>query len=239
MVKLSWTHGWKHATGTLNLEQFWFRLGLCKNDFFVNLIKQTDRIQHVSFAYCSALTDGTLRNFLTVLAEKRCPLQSLNLFFCPQLTDNTTDFIVQTFPDLQELNLGRCVQFSGRSIRSLATLRHLRKLNMVWAVLPGWGLLTVRFVAQVHNTSVNEETFMILDDPDSFASLTEFDIQVRRSLFNWHSLFVLRAQHSSKDVQKFADEMKGTRPSLRILGPTPIRLVERTRKTAKQPLAAS
>lgn len=103
-------------------------------------------------------------------------------------------------------------------------------------------VLTVSVVAQVHNTSVNEETFMILDDPDSFASLTEFDIQVRRELvqlFNVALIVCVGCQHSSKDVQKFADEMKGTRPSLRILGPTPIRLVERTRKTAKQPLAAS
>lgn len=65
--------------------------------------------------------------------QKEVPLTIVNVFYCQHLTDAFVKYLVDTFPSITDLNLGRCPLLTTKSFDLLGRMRHLKKLNMVSA----------------------------------------------------------------------------------------------------------
>ena len=146
MVKTSF-----RQLGALCLEQFWSTLGPDGERNVLALAQKMDRIDSISLAYCAGCNDKLVQSLLQVFVDKRFPLRSLNLFYLGQLTDATIIYAASHFPDLTELNVGRCMLITDRSMRELAKLKHLKKLNVVRAPAPR---VATAYVSRVHRFTI-------------------------------------------------------------------------------------
>jgi len=178
MIHRSWRNSWRHARGTLFLDQFWCRLGVLDSDIFYRMFSRMDRIEHLSLGFCCHLNDNLLRHIWHHLIQRQrehgLPLRSLNLFYCYRLSDQVLAEIPSAFPSLTELNLGRCTNLTDRTIRLIAAMPNLKKFNL--ASIP----------------AVDEHTFMVFDDPHAFPALQLWDIQ---NTNNDLAKYVVELQH--------------------------------------------
>jgi len=197
---------WKDEQRTLCLEQFWAQLGLAHTDKIVNIVRTMGHLTKLSVAYCSNLSDVSLIQILTILAQKQKEgsLISLNLFYCHSVTDVSAKYLVDHFPNLTELNLGRCQLLTEKAVELVGKLKYLKRLTLS------------------SNPNLSEETFMLLDDGTSFPALTELDVQCS----------------GKRPLAKYVDEIKVTRPSLKIVGPDLIRY-EMVKRSTKKPQSTS
>eukprot|EP00823_Brevimastigomonas_motovehiculus_P004460 TRINITY_DN294_c2_g1_i1.p1 TRINITY_DN294_c2_g1~~TRINITY_DN294_c2_g1_i1.p1 ORF type:complete len:328 (+),score=51.89 TRINITY_DN294_c2_g1_i1:73-1056(+) len=134
---------WKHLVEEclqnyffqLDMSPFWSALGIAdKQSNFVSLFSRFHCAQHISFAFCHLLTDATLLPLLRTLTKSSMNKQrvvSINLYYCYQLTEAVVAELPELFPNLEEINLGRCTgAVIERSLAPLRSLKNLKKLHL-------------------------------------------------------------------------------------------------------------
>ena len=137
----------------LHLGQFWSRLGVTPTEHFLSLISGYRAVREVIVSYCHFLTGDTLLALIkgTPSYER---VERLNLFYCYNLTDEHVAAVLPLLPALQELNLGRCIHITDKTLRALRTSTTLRSLTL--SSLP----------------QLTEETLMAFDDPATMPALS-------------------------------------------------------------------
>lgn len=115
---------------TLNLCQFWSRIGVLDTRLFRSLVSKFHHVRHLNLAYCNKLTTEILIDIITAIPSHQS-ITKLNLFYCYELNDDSIDVILQLLPRLTELNIGRCMLLTNRTIDLLSDCDTLRKLVMV------------------------------------------------------------------------------------------------------------
>ena len=167
----------------LHLGQFWSRLGVQPTEHFLSLVSGYRAVRELNVSYCHFLTGDTLLALVkgTPGYEK---IERLNLFYCYNLSDEHIAAVLPLLPGLTELNLGRCIHISDKTLRTLRASATLRSLTL--SSLP---LLT-------------EETLMAFDDPSTMPALSYLSL-------------VNAGKFSAIQV----DEVRASRPHIRIVGP--------------------
>jgi hypothetical protein len=118
---------WQEEAQRLNLNFFFYSDFQHPETF--KFVKQFRALAEVNLAFCSKLTDASLVALLdTVLYKEN--VRKLNLYFCYELSDEAILYIVQTFPKLTHICLGKCVKLTDESMRHLSTLRQLKNVDL-------------------------------------------------------------------------------------------------------------
>ena len=172
-----------HLIHKLNLGQFWSRLGVLDLAHFTRLTSAFHSVTELNLAYCHFLTPQHLIDLVHSIPHFE-RIERLNLFYCYGLDDAAISSLIPALPALTDLNLGRCIRITDRTVRSLASLQHLRSLTLT--SLP----------------ALSEETLMLFDDPAYLSALQ-----------------TLTLVNAGKFTQVEVDEVRATRPQLRIVGP--------------------
>ena len=136
----------------LHLGQFWSRLGVMPTEHFLSLLSGYRAVRELNVSYCHFLTGDTLLALVkgTPSYER---IERLNLFYCYNLTDEHVAAVLPLLPNLAELNLGRCIHITDKTLRVLRTSPTLRSLTL--SSLP----------------LLSEETLMAFDDPSTLPAL--------------------------------------------------------------------
>jgi hypothetical protein len=120
-------------TKTLDLSQFWSRFG--SNEFRDRVKSLEDRISHVdeleniSFSWCNKVNDETFLHVLSCIAKPE-KVKRLELYYCHRLTDKGLKEMASILPNLEFLNLGRCMKITDKCIANLRVLKKLRYLSL-------------------------------------------------------------------------------------------------------------
>lgn len=114
----------------LDLSPLWCILGDKHINEVQKLIQRFPLVKEVSFAYCHNVKDHTILQILENLKEKPANITMLNFFYNNQLTDESMVWICERFPNLVELNVGRCMRITCKSIDKIAQLKNLKKLTL-------------------------------------------------------------------------------------------------------------
>lgn len=142
---------------TLNLCQFWSRIGVLDTRLFRGLVSKFHHVRHLNLAYCHKLNTDTLIDIITAIPQHQS-INKLNLFYCYELNDDSIDVVLQLLPKLTELNVGRCMTLTNRSIDLLSDCNTLRKLVIV------------------ANPNIDIEITNYLDDPTKFKGLRVLNV---------------------------------------------------------------
>lgn len=155
---------------------------------------------------------------------------SLCLNYCWMLTDSVLQTICEPLAgeNVRSLSLFYCGQLTESAVQWIVhKFPKLTELNLgrCHKLIGDSAMRTLNRLPELRKLNLcgasasrlTEETFMILDDETAFPALEELDIQ-----------------DSSKELQKYVDELResGRRPHLRIKGPQVIREKKPTRKEA-------
>ena len=137
----------------LHLGQFWSRLGVTPIEHFLSLVSGYRQVRELNVSYCHFITGEAL-----IAVIKGIPsyerIERLNLFYCYNLTDEQVAAVLPMLPNLTELNLGRCIHITDKTLRTLRTSTTLRSLTL--SSLP----------------QLTEETLMAFDDPSTMPTLS-------------------------------------------------------------------
>jgi hypothetical protein len=147
----------KYYTKNLHFGQFWSRISTLHLESMLKFVNQFEQIIEVNFSYCHLLTNDICKQILTNIPNYN-NIEKLNLFYCYELTDDFIEWITVQLPHLHELNLGRCIKLTDRTLLSIAKLPQLRILNIVY------------------NPNVTIDSLMMFDDPSCFRSLQSFNV---------------------------------------------------------------
>ena len=172
-----------HLIHRLNLGQFWSRLGVLDLGHFTRLTSAFRSVTDLNLSYCHFLTPYHLIDLVHSIHNYE-RLERLNLFYAYNLTDDAVTSLIPSLPSLTDLNLGRCIRLTDRTVRALMPLSSLRSLTLT--SLP----------------ALSEETLMLFDDPAYLPSLQ-----------------TLTLVNAGKFTVVEVDEVRTTRPQLRIIGP--------------------
>ena len=117
----------------LDLGQFWASIGTSDVDisYFVKLVSRCHHVKKLSLAFCTHLSDQSFFTIFQALPQQKARVTSLNLFYCYNLTRSGIKHVVEFFPVLEELNLGRCMKISNESFMLLQQLGELKHLSLV------------------------------------------------------------------------------------------------------------
>jgi hypothetical protein len=162
-------------------------------------------------------------------------INKLSVAYCSHVTDAMlVQMLNSLLPKQKEwpltsLNVFYCNHVADSFVKYLSdNFPALTELNL--GRLPQLTTKAFDYLAKLPNlrklnmvsNSVTEDTFMMFDDGSSFPALVELDVQ----------------NAGKKDLQKYVDELKATRPKLKIVGPEPVRF-EVMRKSQKKPQSTS
>jgi hypothetical protein len=123
-------HTRTHLIKRLHYGQFWSRIGILDNSYFITLTNSFKNICDINFSYCHFMNNSIFEQLIMRLSNHHTMIR-LNIFYCYHLNDEIINTIVQRFPNLTDLNIGRCHLMTERGIMKLAELTKLKTLNLV------------------------------------------------------------------------------------------------------------
>lgn len=145
------------ASTVLDLSQLWSLVGDDFEDEIKVLIKRFPNATNISFGYCHNMTDRLLKMYMAELCQEPGNITELNLFYNNKLTDESMQWVCKRFPNLQKLNIGRCMNLQERSIDKISNLENLRKLTL-------------------SSTEMGTEALMFLEENECLGRLNELDV---------------------------------------------------------------
>lgn len=103
------------------------------------------------------LTDAGLAGLWRLTA-----LTDLDLYACPLLTNDATRHIAKNHPRLRSLGLEECPQLTDAALLPLASLQHLKTLNVSGSSIEARGLQALRHLARLEALELNGCTALVM-----------------------------------------------------------------------------
>merc|ERR1712150_102474 len=153
----------------------------------ITLIKRFPIAVDVSLAYCNMVTDDSLKTILTELPTNPENIQQLNLFYNNRLSDSSIQWICERFPNLRNLNVGRCMHLTDKSMDRISNLLHLQKLSLL-------------------STEFGTEAMMLLEENGCLKRLKELDVRGCKKLTD-EKLAI--SVNGGKDLKVFSGKLGG------------------------------
>ena len=119
----------------LDLDVFWNMVGHREYEAKIcGLVSQFPSCSSIRLAYCNSLSNLGLRQILEA-TECKSRIESLDLFYCVDITAEGLIHVVDHCPNLRNLNLTLCTGVNNDAIINLSKLQRLDTLNMVFSHL--------------------------------------------------------------------------------------------------------
>jgi len=114
----------------LDLGPFWAIIGSSHTDHLVNFVRQFLVVEHLSFAYCHNLDADTLFKIIAALPSSKHRLRRLNLYYCYKLNNTVISRLVRELPQIEYIDIGRCIHIDGDGVQELGILPNLKYLRL-------------------------------------------------------------------------------------------------------------
>jgi len=179
----------------LDLAQFWSIVG---DDFILEittLIKRFPIVTDISFAYCNNVGDETLKKFMEALKQDPKTIKKLDLFYNNRLTDKAILWICERFPNIEDLNIGRCMSVTDRALDKVASLKNLKKLS-------------------ISSTELGLDSLMFLEENKCLERLKELNIKGCKKITKKRFDVCVRGHQRLTVISDFNDGHRGRGRSL-------------------------